>query len=222
MIKFRVLVILMNVIKKRQFTVVLLLFISAALAFLFFNFTHKSDSYTPRKNYDKKWRIGYYEGGPWIDYQGNLKGIIHGLMALGWIERAELPNFSEDADTSRFWNWLSDNIESDFIYFVSDAYWSSAWKNHLREKSRAAALERLANRKDIDLMIAAGTWAGQDMADEKHMVPTIVISASDPIQSGIINRVLRIQALTIFSPKPIRKDTFGNLDFSTRLLSLND
>ena len=35
-------------------------------------------------------------------------------------------------------------------------------------------------------MIAAGTWAGQDLANNRHSVPTIVVSASNPVQSGIV------------------------------------
>jgi ABC-type uncharacterized transport system substrate-binding protein len=53
----------------------------------------------------------------------------------------------------------------------------------------AVIIERLNKRKDIDLMIAMGTWAGQDLANDKHSTPTEVISASDPIASGIIKSV---------------------------------
>jgi ABC-type uncharacterized transport system substrate-binding protein len=31
-----------------------------------------------------------------------------------------------------------------------------------------------------------GTWAGQDLANNNHSIPTIVISVSDPVQSGIV------------------------------------
>src|SRR5690606_24119729 len=45
---------------------------------------------------------------------------------------------------------------------------------------------RLRESGDIDLMIAMGTWAGQDLAHEDMSVPTVVASTSDPIASGII------------------------------------
>ena len=35
-------------------------------------------------------------------------------------------------------------------------------------------------------MLAFGTWAGLDMANNLHSVPTIVLSASDPIRAGIV------------------------------------
>ena len=164
------------------------LILSIALVLLIFiSIKHsKSKFNTPDQNIHHKWRIGYYEGGPWIDYQGNLVGILHGLMGFHWIKTTTLPHLTKDGDTSKLWHWLSENAKSDHIEFVSDAYWSCAWTNELREKNRAEAIKRLAHGKDIDLMIAAGTWAGQDLANDKHQVPTIVISASNPIQSGII------------------------------------
>ena len=183
----------MSRIKSKQLTAIFLLLISAVLvlAFLFLHLTHENEvgrscSNTPCTHNGKRWRIGYYEGGPWVDYQGNLKGIVHGLMKLGWIETAALPELSDNKDTSRLWNWLCHDVQSQYIRFLPDAYWSSAWEEDLRKKKRTAVLDRLANRKDIDLIIAAGTWAGQDLSNDDHKITTIVISTSNPIQSGII------------------------------------
>jgi len=39
---------------------------------------------------------------------------------------------------------------------------------------------------NIDLMIAMGTWAGQDLVNEKNQLPTIVMSSSDPLEAGIV------------------------------------
>ena len=172
--------------KRRKLFGSLLIFISVSLVCLFYITRNKTDNFLPCKNHNKKWRIGYYEGGPWIDYQGNLKGIVHGLMKLEWIERKELPSLPDERDTSRLWRWLSETAQSNYIEFISDAYWSSGWKKELREKNRVAAVNRLAERKDIDLMIVAGTWAGQDLANDLHKIPTIIISASDPVKAGII------------------------------------
>ncbi|MCH9675021.1 MAG: ABC transporter substrate-binding protein, partial [Gammaproteobacteria bacterium] len=51
---------------------------------------------------------------------------------------------------------------------------------------RETLLRRLNKDRDIDLVIAMGTWAGKDLATSKHNTPTIVMSSSDPIGSGII------------------------------------
>ncbi len=45
----------------------------------------------PVLNDGKKWRVGYYEGGAYINYQKQLTETVKGLMQLGWLETAELP-----------------------------------------------------------------------------------------------------------------------------------
>jgi len=47
----------------------------------------------------------------------------------------------------------------------------------------------LNKKKGIDLMIAMGTWAGQDLANNDHSTPTEVMSASDPLAAGIIKSI---------------------------------
>jgi hypothetical protein len=44
-------------------------------------------STAPITNNGKKWRIGYIEGGPYQDYQSNLKAFIHNLAESRWIEK---------------------------------------------------------------------------------------------------------------------------------------
>jgi hypothetical protein len=40
-------------------------------------------STSPSTHQGKKWRIAYYEGGPYIEYQKGLLETIRGLMKLG-------------------------------------------------------------------------------------------------------------------------------------------
>jgi hypothetical protein len=51
---------------------------------------------------------------------------------------------------------------------------------------RGLIIKRLKENKDIDLMIAMDTRAGQALANNDHAVPTIVCSSSDPVASKII------------------------------------
>ena len=162
----------------------LLLFVFVAILSFFLRKHHR-----PVTNNGKKWRVAYYEGGTWVDYDGNLRGIIQALMEKGWLVEQKLPKTTAKYDTRELWSWLSEKCKSDYISFVGDAYWSCKWKNELRKKNRAHALNRLANGKDLDLVIAAGTWAGQDLATKIHDVSIIVISASNPVQSRIIKSV---------------------------------
>jgi len=145
-------------------------------------------STAPKTNNGKKWRIGYYEGGDYIFYQHNLIAMVRGLMDLGWIEKADIPS-QEGEQTWRFWDWLATESKSNYIEFVKDAHYSHFWDNKLREKTATALINRLNQQKDIDLIIAAGTRAGQDLANNEHKTPTIVISTSDPLGAGIIKSI---------------------------------
>ena len=148
----------------------------------------KDFSTAPKLNGGKKWRIGYYEGGEYIDYQKIFTETIKGLMKLGWIQQAEIPG-QKGEQTKTLWDWLTTKAKSNYLEFVPDGHYSANWDDKDREKTAAELIKRLNEKKDIDLMIAMGTWAGQDLANAGHSTPTEVISASDPVASGIIKSV---------------------------------
>lgn len=139
----------------------------------------------PRTNAGEPWRIGYYQGGPYFNYQRNLRGFVQGLMELGWIEPAELPPSSDPDDTRELWGFLCTGLTSRYVRFVPEAYWSADWDDGVRAVRRADATARL-NAGEVDFMIAAGTWAGQDLATDAHHVPLTVFAVSDPVGSGIV------------------------------------
>jgi ABC-type uncharacterized transport system substrate-binding protein len=145
---------------------------------------------SPKTNNGKKWRIGYLEGGPYENYPDNLRALVTALADLGWAKKIEFPPYADATDTKNLWAWISLNLKSDYIDFVPDAYWSDNWdKDKLRPANKKAVIERLNAKKDIDLMLAMGTWAGQDLANNEHSVPTIVMSTSNPIASKISKSV---------------------------------
>lgn len=141
----------------------------------------------PSLNKGKKWRIGYYEGGPWMDYRESLKVTVEGLMERGWIEKEPLPmvSSSDQPSTRPLWDWLASTAKSQYIEFVADGFWTSDWHDEVRAESREDCLNRLSEGY-VDLIFAMGTWAGKDIANSRHSVPTMVMSTTDPIQAGII------------------------------------
>ena len=171
--------------KKTMTFICLVLFSLFCLPLISIAGGQKGYEITPKMNNGEQWRIGYYEGGPYINYQLNLREIANGLAELGWMQ-GNIPEFDDPDDTSNLWKFLSDNVKSKYIEFVADAYWSADWKDDLRKVKREDAIQRLSTKRDLDFIIAAGTWAGKDLANNEHSVPTMVISCSDPIGSGII------------------------------------
>jgi len=140
---------------------------------------------SPQTNNGKKWRIGYYEGGEYIDYQVIFAATIRGLMQLGWIDQVDIPP-QKGEQTKDLWKWLSTHIKSKYIEFVTDAHYSANWDENLRPKVAEKIIKRLNNQKDIDLMVAMGTWAGQDLANNMHSTNALAFSVSDALGAGII------------------------------------
>ena len=142
----------------------------------------------PTKNNGEKWRVGYYEGGAYINYQQQLTETVKGLMQLGWLETVTLPKQSGES-TDMLWKWLSTEAKSEYIEFVADAHYTALWEKDTRSKVEDQIVFRLNNDKDIDLMIGMGTWAGKGLANYRHRTNTLVFSTSNPISSGIIKSV---------------------------------
>lgn len=141
---------------------------------------------TPTTNDGERWRIGYYEGGQYTDYEVITKAMVRGLIELGWMEPLEMAP-ENDPEPGGFWRWLAANAQSDYIEFVEDAYYAPGnFDPNLRPEVREEAVTRFNETGDIDLILALGTWAGQDLARDDVTTPIVVASTSDPIGSGII------------------------------------
>ena len=140
---------------------------------------------TPHARPDgRKWRLGYYDGGNYSEYPRTLRAMVEGLQKLGWLT---LPPIPADLDSHQMWQFIAANAKSSTLQFVEDAWWQAGnFDAAQRPVMRAAIEQRIKDKHDIDLIIAMGTWAGQDMATLGAPVPTIVGSTSDPVGSGII------------------------------------
>ncbi len=136
-----------------------------------------------------RWRIGYHEGGQFPDYEDITKATVRSLIKLGWMESLDIPR-APFPEAGGFWRYLTQNARSRFLEFVPDAYTTAGdFDPEKRPLVKAGLIKRLSQTRDIDLMIAMGTWAGQDLANADHSVPTVVASTSDPLSAKIIRSV---------------------------------
>ncbi len=133
------------------------------------------------------WRIAYYQGGEYTGYMGVLPAMLDNLKDMGWILADTDACFPEGQTMRMAWSCLADTADGPYLRFAKNAFWDARWSNATREQTRKDALERLSQGGDIDLVIAMGTWAGQDLAVEGHSVPTLVASTSNPLAAGIID-----------------------------------
>lgn len=142
-------------------------------------------SLSPVLNKGRKWRIGYYEGGPYINYPANLKTIAAGLAELGWMAPLAIPEMSDANDSKAVWDYLVGNVKSQYIEFAREGYWSAQWSKKKRTALKHEVIDYLNGNQRIDFMIAMGTWAGQDLSNNQHTTPTMAVSVSDPVRSGM-------------------------------------
>ena len=107
---------------------------------------------------------------------------------MGWIKRTKIPPQSGE-QTADLWKWLTTNTKSRYIEFVKDGHYTANWDKALTGTMTEDIFSRLNTKKDIDLMIAAGTTAGLKLTTNDHHVPTLVISTTDPLAAGIIKSI---------------------------------
>lgn len=140
----------------------------------------------PTLNKGHKWRVAYYEGGPYIDYQIVFSEMIKELMKQGWIEKAEVPKVNED-DFYPFWYWLSTTAKSDYLMFPLDAFYSSKWDPQQRDQNILDLIyTRLIHLNDIDIIVGLGTQAAKDLMIKDNKVPTMIVTASDLIKAKLL------------------------------------
>ncbi|MBM9617022.1 ABC transporter substrate-binding protein [Desulfobulbus rhabdoformis] len=137
----------------------------------------------PRLNNGKKWRVAYYEGGPFSEYTDTMRTLVAGLIELGWITKENPPDYHQEMPKP-FLDWLIKS-NSPYLSIEPENCYSANWDDKVRVKFKNELLSKLKNGA-IDLVIAMGTWAGQDLASNDHSIPVMVLSTSDPIRAGII------------------------------------
>lgn len=134
----------------------------------------------------RKWRLGYLEGGPFREYVQHLRALVLALAERGWLEKPEMPALADPEDALGLWRWLADHARGPYLEFVRDGAHSSDWDDQKRARTKTAVLARLHKRGDPDLMIAMGTWAGQDVAAPGVATPVEVMAASQPLEARIV------------------------------------
>lgn len=161
-------------------------FAAAVLAcFAVFAGPFGADAKTSADPSKKVWRIAYIEGGAFAEYQRIFHGVAIGLQRAGLIQNSNVPLPEDSEETASMWAWLADNAGGDRIRFVKNAHYSADWDSTKRETVKNKLIKRVQNG-EIDLVLAFGTWAGQDFAAADIDVPVVVASVTNAVESGII------------------------------------
>ncbi len=126
-----------------------------------------------------------YEG-PHIDYYDILINLARELKALGIISKSPIVGPALNGNTEELWRWLRANAGGTRLTFLADGFYSAEYNPDRRSAVTEALRTRLATRKDVDLILAFGTWAGLEMTRLDTDVPVIVCGSTDAIGAGIV------------------------------------
>jgi ABC-type uncharacterized transport system substrate-binding protein len=134
----------------------------------------------------ERWRVAYYQGGEYSEYHDLLLALADNLGQRGLIDASSLPDNPGKA-ARPVWEWLAaEDRSTSGLEFPADGFYDAGWDEGKRELVRRSLLARLRYEDDIDLVLAFGTWAGKDLANDLHDTPVLVISASDAVGAGIV------------------------------------
>ncbi|WP_418764683.1 ABC transporter substrate-binding protein [Mailhella sp.] len=154
-----------------------------SLMLVFFGLLFIGDSVAQAE--EKVWRVLYVEGGPFSNYQQTLAQTARGLEKLGLINNGQVIVPEDTESTSSMWQWLADHAGGR-IQFLRDGHYSADWDAIARKSIQEAIVDRVRHRKDVDMIIAMGTWSGLDMASEDLGVPVFSMSVTDAVSAGIV------------------------------------
>jgi ABC-type uncharacterized transport system substrate-binding protein len=137
----------------------------------------------------KPLNVVFVSSGPFDRYQTILEHTAYGLERIGLIERVPKRFEVEGISSRPIWDWLAQNAGGDALRFLPDGFYSYDWDPARRQSQREAVLKRIAERKDVDLILTVGSPAGVDMARAVNTVPVLSIGSSDPVRNGIVKSV---------------------------------
>ncbi|MBQ9536435.1 MAG: hypothetical protein IJU79_01445 [Desulfovibrionaceae bacterium] len=140
-------------------------------------------------------RIAYLEGGSLGEYQRNLVGIIYELNNLELLN-LDLPLNQvlfgpQNTFNAQVWDELQRHSHKSQVALAVDGYYSANWNSQERSRLIRQIQERLDQAQDIDVLIAMGTWAGQDVLKLDTKIPIIICDVSDPLGAGIISHITK-------------------------------
>jgi ABC-type uncharacterized transport system substrate-binding protein len=168
---------------KKKFLFIAFLLLIFFIVYLIFSAKDEdiSEKCPPCLNNGHKWVIGYFQSGSSRIHNASLKNFINRLAAKGWLEPLNWKMLPKHASAEDIWLFLARKMKSKYLSIQTEHFWCSDWNLSRRKIVRSQVLAVLQGNQ-INLMLAMGTWAGQDLANNQHSTPTLCMESSFPIK----------------------------------------
>ncbi len=166
-----------------------------------------------------KMRIAYVEGGHLQQYTQLLDSTAIALDKIKLIDNARI--FLQKGYTSKdLWNWLATRAGGEYLSFVQDAYYSSAWDANLLSQDIASLKKRIEEKKDIDLIFAFGSAAALEVSQQIQNVNIIAFSLPDALLTELSQKNTYQANPSLFAHK-VNNDTLKKLELFKNIIDFN-
>lgn len=129
-------------------------------------------------------RIGVIDIDPYPYSSKMMYELIQALRERGWIITGELPFDDESMDVREMIDWLARQDTGPHVEFVVDCNYYLAYDG---EQAVKESLDRhIYELKDIDMLLALGTWPATVALPYSSDVPVICYPLSAAQESGIV------------------------------------
>ncbi len=130
------------------------------------------------------WRAVMVISGPFVIYQRFLATTAHALDQLNVIENGSVPSPEDKRAVAPLWDWLADNAGGDSIRFLKDGLYDYQWQKNPAVTQKL--VDRINQNRDVDLIIALGTYASAQVAEKIKNIPIISFVSTNAITSGLV------------------------------------
>lgn len=131
-------------------------------------------------------RVILVVNGEYSRYGRILVRTIRGLAHLGLIGAAPEGFGDTDPSLADYWHAAARTSSGEILSFLEDGFYSYDFKPEQRARVRSQISERLATRRDVDMIWTFGTEPTRDMFADVDDLPVLSINSSDPVGLGLV------------------------------------
>lgn len=138
------------------------------------------------------YRLAAFESGPVNIFRESFYYFLKGLEQINLVKfDTEMPkNKSDENDNGEFteelWKWASEHNTTKEIVFLKDGFYNANFDTSKRETILIDLKDRIANKKDVDAILAYGIIIVKTWIQSNPPVPTLVMVSIDPVADTTI------------------------------------
>lgn len=133
-------------------------------------------------------RILCVQSGPLETFNTALYSLAYSLAQEDYLKM--LPDQSlQKKECRELWQWMHEKSDGR-LQFLENGFYSFEWNSTKAEQITGELQKRLDTEHDVDCILALGTRAGKAVTGLKTDVPMMILGATDPVQSKIVDSVV--------------------------------